>query len=255
MGPDSFRGGGSRERQAGRGPYSPRWGTHRGSASRGTARLRSDLLAQLLSASAAPTQLTFPDGRGREGGAREAPPRSPWTRPGVLGGAGARPEAGERRPRAGPSLPRSPRGKPFRALSRLIRARRPRPQGRHCNTVHVYKAGMWGSAQAQGYLAGLPPPGPVADRIPIGSNLGPETHVSPPLGPLPTSEAVVTRSCSLPVSESQSLDSRPSALGPWVSGCPSLGLFPQWQQDAHGQAADRSCRCWAVLCPHSPLLL
>lgn len=28
---------------------------------------------------------------------------------------------------------------------------------------------------------------------PVGSDLGPETHVSPPLGPLPTSEAVVTQ--------------------------------------------------------------
>ena len=33
-------------------------------------------------------------------------------------------------------------------------------------TVHIYKAGMWGRAQPRprGYLAGIPPPGPVADR-------------------------------------------------------------------------------------------
>lgn len=46
------------------------------------------------------------------------------------------------------------------------------------------------------------------------------------------------------------LDSRSSGLGLWAGGCPSLGLFPQWQQDTKGQGLGPApSRHWAMLCP------
>lgn len=93
------------------------------------------------------------------------------------------------RPRAGPSLARPPGGKPFRAVSRLNLGEEAQTPGQTlASTVHFYKAGMWGGAQPRprGYMSGPPPPGPVADKTPQYARAPGQTHVSPPLGPLPS---------------------------------------------------------------------
>ena len=120
-----------------------------------------------------------------------ARPRSPGA------GAGALAEGRvEGRSPAGPSLPRPADGKPFGALSRLTRARRPKPQGRHrrppCTSTRlgcgdVLSPGP-GATWREFHHLGLWLTGPS-----IGSDLAPETHVSPPLGPLPSSEVIVTQ--------------------------------------------------------------